>query len=105
MVEGTSFMGLGEPNLVKGAKGETSGAEEFGGAAMHTKVSGVAHQMARNDEECIGMLRAWLHEIGLRSEIAEVTQAQDLYDTLPDDHRQPYDTNAVLGALLDAESI
>jgi len=105
MVEGTSFMGLGGPNLVKGATGETSGAEELGGAAMHTKVSGVAHQMARNDEECIGMLRARLREIGLRRDIGEVTQGLNLYDTLPDDHRQPYDTNAVLSALLDTESI
>ena len=32
MVEGTSFMGLGGPNLVKGATGQTVGSEELGGA-------------------------------------------------------------------------
>ncbi len=45
MVEGTSFMGLGGPNLVKGATGQTVGSEELGGARVHTEVSGVAHYM------------------------------------------------------------
>ncbi|MGH7584767.1 MAG: carboxyl transferase domain-containing protein, partial [Gemmatimonadales bacterium] len=36
MVEGTSFMGLGGPNLVKGATGQTVDAESLGGATAHT---------------------------------------------------------------------
>ena len=36
MVEGTSFMGLGGPNLVKGATGQTVDAETLGGATVHT---------------------------------------------------------------------
>ena len=43
MVEGTSFMGLGGPNLVKGAVGQVVDAESLGGARMHTPSSGVAH--------------------------------------------------------------
>src|SRR3954467_3835489 len=43
MVEGTSFMGLGGPNLVKGAIGQATDAESLGGARLHTAVSGVAH--------------------------------------------------------------
>src|SRR5687767_14956046 len=43
MVKGTSFMGLGGPNLVKGATGETIDAETLGGATTHTAISGVAH--------------------------------------------------------------
>src|SRR5437764_10372127 len=35
MVKGTSFMGLGGPNLVKGATGETVDSETLGGATMH----------------------------------------------------------------------
>ncbi len=50
MVEGTSFMGLGGPNLVKGATGQSVGAEELGGARVHTEVSGVAHYMVPDDE-------------------------------------------------------
>ena len=43
MVEKVSFMGLGGPNLVKGAVGQMVDAESLGGAAMHTETSGVAH--------------------------------------------------------------
>ncbi|MEP6781009.1 MAG: carboxyl transferase domain-containing protein, partial [Gemmatimonadaceae bacterium] len=43
MVKGTSFMGLGGPNLVKGATGQTVDGETLGGAIMHTEISGVAH--------------------------------------------------------------
>ena len=39
MVDGTSFMGLGGPNLVKGATGQTVDAESLGGARTHTAVS------------------------------------------------------------------
>src|ERR1700752_1873074 len=41
MVKGTSFMGLGGPNLVKGATGQVVDSETLGGAEMHTSVSGV----------------------------------------------------------------
>src|SRR6185437_10723765 len=57
MVKGTSFMGLGGPNLVKGAVGQTVDAETLGGAKMHTSVSGVAHYMAKDDAACLAKLR------------------------------------------------
>src|SRR5690606_39598654 len=49
MVKGTSFMGLGGPNLVKGAAGQSVDGETLGGGTMHTEVSGVAHYGAEND--------------------------------------------------------
>ncbi len=57
MVKGTSFMGLGGPNLVKGATGETIDSETLGGAVTHTELSGVAHYALDNDEECLAKLR------------------------------------------------
>ncbi|MDX1492981.1 MAG: carboxyl transferase domain-containing protein, partial [Longimicrobiales bacterium] len=63
MVEGTSFMGLGGPNLVKGATGQTVDAEELGGAAVHTRVSGVAHYMVPDDQACIEKLRRLVREL------------------------------------------
>ena len=53
MVEGTSFMGLGGPNLVKGATGQTVDGESLGGARTHTEISAVAHYRAANDAECL----------------------------------------------------
>src|SRR6266850_6478249 len=46
MVKGSSFMGLGGPNLVKGATGQTIDIETLGGASTHTEISGVAHYAA-----------------------------------------------------------
>src|SRR6201991_3487161 len=57
MVEGTSFMGLGGPNLVKGATGQVIDQESLGGAHLHTAVSGVAHYMAKNDADCLEQIR------------------------------------------------
>src|SRR6516162_5657953 len=57
MVEGTSFMGLGGPNLVKGATGQVIDSEPLGGAHLHTAVSGVAHYMAADDRACLELIR------------------------------------------------
>ena len=109
MVEGTSFMGLGGPNLVKGATGQTVGLEELGGAAVHTGVSGVAHYRAEDDEACIAKLRELVAGIpGDRRPPAAPAEFEspsrpptDLYQLLPDNHRQPYDMGVVLEVLLD----
>ena len=57
MVKGTSFMGLGGPNLVKGATGQTIDAETLGGAVAHTELSGVAHYAVDDDAACLAKLR------------------------------------------------
>ncbi len=57
MVEKVSFMGLGGPNLVKGAVGQVTDTETLGGAAMHTAISGVAHYKAADDAACLQMIR------------------------------------------------
>src|SRR4030095_9335740 len=63
MVEGTSFMGLGGPNLVKGAVGQTVDSETLGGARTHNEISGVAHFRVKDDEECIAKLRELVMEL------------------------------------------
>ncbi len=110
MVEGTSFMGLGGPNLVKGATGQTVEAEELGGARMHTSVSGVAHYLAKDDAACIERIRALVEALPRDGEDPEsgsapppgpARPAEDLYRLLPDDHRHPYDMSEVLRCILD----
>ncbi|MCW5977233.1 MAG: acyl-CoA carboxylase subunit beta [Bryobacteraceae bacterium] len=106
MVEGVSFMGLGGPNLVKGATGEVTDQETLGGAALHTRVSGVAHYMAPDDEACLELIRRQFHHLPAPvqppSGPPPARPPEDLYDILPDDHRLPYDMQAVLAALFDA---
>src|SRR5215218_4953541 len=63
MVKGTSFMGLGGPNLVKGATGQTVDAESLGGALTHTEISGVAHYAVDDDDACLAKLRDLVHRL------------------------------------------
>jgi acetyl-CoA carboxylase carboxyltransferase component len=107
MVEGTSFMGLGGPNLVKGAIGQSVDAEALGGAAMHTAVSGVAHYRAAGDGECLEMLRHLVQELP-RPDAAPAHEAasplldeEGLYSVLPADHRLPYDIQEVIFRIFD----
>src|SRR6478672_4571259 len=67
MVEGTSFMGLGGANLVKGATGQTIDNETLGGAMTHNAISGVAHYRTKNDEECIAKIRQLISELPRKS--------------------------------------
>ncbi|MGE5748591.1 MAG: acyl-CoA carboxylase subunit beta [Gemmatimonas sp.] len=129
MVKGTSFMGLGGPNLVKGATGETVDSETLGGAVMHTSVSGVAHYATENDTECLEKIRdlverlpaperagepvdvysarfrftndQWRSPADREDAAAAKSTGESLYDLLPSDHRMSYDIRALLSAILD----
>jgi acetyl-CoA carboxylase carboxyltransferase component len=113
MVEGTSFMGLGGPNLVKGATGQTIDAESLGGARTHTVVSAVAHYRAADDRECLGRIREYVGRLPRTDGVSHrMTAARapgravtDLYDILPHDHRLSYDMRHVLDCLLDAGAL
>ena len=124
MVKGTSFMGLGGPNLVKGATGQVIDGETLGGAVTHTEVSGVAHYAVDDDAACLAKLRelvarlpgrgapprfqdtaeyaaAHNHSIATGSD----STARDLYALLPADHRMPYNMHEVLRAIVDDGSL
>jgi acetyl-CoA carboxylase carboxyltransferase component len=127
MVKGTSFMGLGGPNLVKGATGETVDSETLGGAEMHTTVSGVAHYATDTDDECLEKIRDLVGRLPLSSRPDKPVDAyaarfrfssdkwtssqpadkpdknvsEKLYDLLPADHRMSYDIREILAAILD----
>jgi 3-methylcrotonyl-CoA carboxylase beta subunit len=107
MVEGTSFMGLGGPNLVKGATGQVVDAEVLGGAAMHTTISAVAHYRAKNDKECLARIREYVSRLPhaaapRQTHPAPKRDPKALYDLIPTDHRMSYDVRALLECLLDS---
>lgn len=107
MVEGTSFMGLGGPNLVKGATGQVVEAEALGGARTHTSVSAVAHYRARDDQDCLQRIREYVTRLPrpVRAPVPggkPKRAPKELYELLPADHRMSYDMRAVLECFLDA---
>ena len=106
MVEGTSFMGLGGPNLVKGATGQVVDAETLGGATTHTTISAVAHYRTKDDKECLARIREYLgrlpHTTSRRTYPAPMRDTKELYELIPVDHRMSYDVRALFECLLDA---
>ncbi len=107
MVEKTSFMGLGGPNLVKGATGQTIDQESLGGAHLHNATSGVAHYAAKDDAECLAMIRTRFRQMPAPlpqptgTEPAEA--ADDIAAILPPDHRLPYRMEDVLERIFDRD--
>jgi acetyl-CoA carboxylase carboxyltransferase component len=119
MVEGTSFMGLGGANLVKGATGQTIDNETLGGARAHNELSGVAHYRVKNDEEAIAKIREFVSELPstvpcnvgtsagskqsskIEKGSEPKTPEEELYKIIPEDHRQPYNVRELLDCLLD----
>jgi acetyl-CoA carboxylase carboxyltransferase component len=119
MVKGTSFMGLGGPNLVKGATGQSIDSETLGGAVTHTSISAVAHYAVDDDQACLTKLRNLVAMLPrLPSSVAdkptnqptnrrtdEPLQESRLYDLLPADHRMSYDMHELLRVILDNGTI
>jgi len=111
MVKGTSFMGLGGPNLVKGATGQSIDGETLGGAITHTEVSAVAHYALDSDADCLRKIRDLVAHLPAAKGVVPRTDAaarpqpggdaELLYDLLPADHRMPYDMRAVLRCMVD----
>jgi acetyl-CoA carboxylase carboxyltransferase component len=113
MVEGTSFMGLGGANLVKGATGQTIDNESLGGAMTHNAISGVAHFRTKDEKECLEKIRQLVSELP-RKEETKVSiiesknpknKPEKLYEILPENHRAPYDMREVLNCFLDEGSL
>src|SRR3954465_1406611 len=104
MVEGTSFMGLGGANLVKGATGQTIDNETLGGARTHNELSGVAHYRVADDASCIARIREFVTQpppkpapaVSIVESLEPGRPVADLYELLPDDHRAPYNMMEIL---------
>jgi 3-methylcrotonyl-CoA carboxylase beta subunit len=109
MVEGTSFMGLGGANLVKGATGQTIDNETLGGARAHNELSGVAHYRVADDRACLAKIREFVSELAISPanpvpilpSAKAARPASALYDIIPEDHKQPYNARHLLDCLLD----
>src|SRR5213079_2610727 len=109
MVEGTSYMFITGPDVVKTVTGEEVTFEELGGASTHAAKSGVAHVMSPSEEACLDDARYLLSFLPQNNDepVAwfERTDPRDreepTLDTLiPDDPAKPYDIKRVIAAVV-----
>ena len=105
--QGTIF--LGGPPLVKAATGEVVTAEELGGGDVHTRLSGVADQLAEDDDHALGLAREVIAGLNwekrgnlVRCETeAPLYPADELYGVVEADGRKPYDAREIIARLVD----
>src|SRR3989441_5702779 len=104
MVEGSSYMFITGPDVVKTVTGEEVTFDELGGAATHASRSGVAHFIAPDEEACLDDARyllSFLPQINVDPPpYAEPTdpagrEDAELDSAIPDDPAKPYDMKSV----------
>ncbi len=110
MVEGTSYMFVTGPNVVKAVTHEDVDAETLGGATTHTTQSGVAHLAARDEASALESARRLLaflpqNNLGDAPSLAtsDPTDRMDesLDSIIPDDPSKPYDMHGVIERVVD----
>ena len=85
MMEGTSYMFLTGPKVVKTVTGEDIDQEHLGGASVHASKSGVTHFTAKTEEEAAEMLKTLLSYIPSNNmELAPRKKCDDPIDRLED---------------------
>jgi propionyl-CoA carboxylase beta chain len=110
MVEGTSYMFVTGPDVVRTVTHEEVTKEQLGGAATHNETSGVAHFTAPDDRECLRLIRELLSYLpgnnvdeAPRRETADPPDRQDeaLDRLVPESPNQPYDMHDLVFAVAD----
>ena len=113
MVKDTSYMFITGPDVVKTVTHEDVTFNELGGAEVHTKKSGVAHFIAKNDEDCLNGIRKLFEYIPLNNlddppvkKIDDPSDREDevLQSIIPDNPNQPYDMKQVINIVVDKGS-
>jgi propionyl-CoA carboxylase beta chain len=110
MVEGSSYMFITGPDVVKTVTGEEVTFEELGGALTHATKSGVAHLTAANEEAALEDARYLLsflpqsnkHPAPFDPPADPVDRESPELDALvPDEPTRPYDMKRVIEAVVD----
>ena len=110
MVEGSSYMFVTGPNVVRAVTHEEVDAESLGGAGVHTGRSGVAHLAARDEAEAMDHVRRLLAHLPQNNladpPMVPTSDPHDrmdaaLDDVVPDESAKPYDMHDVLRRVID----
>jgi propionyl-CoA carboxylase beta chain len=110
MVEGTSYMFVTGPNVVKAVTHEEVDSEALGGATVHTTRSGVAHLAAHDEGEALESVRGILGYLPQNNlQPPPLVASGDPHDRMdpaldtivPDDPHRPYDMHGVIEGIVD----
>src|SRR5882757_721194 len=108
MTDGSGLF-LAGPALVQAAIGQKVTAEELGGAAMHSAISGTVDFREPNDEACLTRIRAIVEKWGYRRQSVwdrkkpepPAYAAEEIYG-IYDSSSRPYDIKEVIARIVDA---
>ncbi|MEM7048742.1 MAG: acyl-CoA carboxylase subunit beta [Acidobacteriota bacterium] len=110
MVEGTSYMFVTGPDVIKTVTHEEVTMEELGGASTHSAKSGVSHFTVASDAACLASIRQLLSFLPSNnlddpppgaSEDDPDREEPSLDDLVPADPNKPYDIKQLITAVVD----
>ncbi len=108
MTDGSGLF-LAGPALVQAAIGQKVSAEELGGAAMHSAISGTVDFREPNDEACIARIRSLIEKWGYRRQslwdrkkpVDPAMSVEEIYGAYDASPARPYDMKEILARIVD----
>src|SRR3981189_2357918 len=108
MTDGSGLF-LAGPALVQAAIGQKVSAEELGGAAMHSAISGTVDFREPNDQACIARIRSLIEKWGYRRQslwdrkkpVDPAMPAEEIYGAYDASPARPYDMKEILARIVD----
>jgi 3-methylcrotonyl-CoA carboxylase beta subunit len=108
MTDGSGLF-LAGPALVQAAIGQKVSAEELGGAAMHSAISGTVDFREPTDEACIERVRAIVEKWGYRRQSpwdrrkpeSPALAPEEIYGIYDSSPARPYDMKEILARIVD----
>src|SRR5215813_1030433 len=108
MTEGSGLF-LAGPALVQAAIGARNSAEELGGAAMHSQISGTVDYREPTDQSCIEHIRSLAARLGhkptapfdRRKSEEPAYPAEEIYGVFEADPGRPYDVKEIIARIVD----
>ncbi|MEA2748640.1 MAG: propionyl-CoA carboxylase beta chain, partial [Myxococcales bacterium] len=110
MVEGTSYMFITGPEVIKAVTHEEVTKEDLGGATTHASKSGVCHLTAPDDRTCIAQVREMLSFMPSNNhedppfkptQDPPLREVPELDTMIPIESNKPYDVKDVIRAVVD----
>ena len=110
IVNKTGTIFLGGPPLVKAAIGEETTAEELGGAELHTKYSGVADHIAKNDQDALKKIISIIDHLPTKPNKRNknfsdpIYESDDLFGIIEKSHQRPTNVHEIIARIVDGSN-